>query len=56
MKKLLMLAALIEGGTGVILLAYPTIVVQLLFGSENRGLRGRRNRAPEKHTQRNASC
>jgi hypothetical protein len=33
MKKLLMLAALVEGGTGVILLASPTIVVQLLFAA-----------------------
>ena len=29
-----MLAALAEAGTGVILLAYPPIVVQLLFGAE----------------------
>jgi hypothetical protein len=34
MKKLLMLVALAEAGTGVILLAYPSIVVRLLFDSE----------------------
>ena len=34
MNKILILAALAEGGTGVILLAYPPIVVQLLFGAE----------------------
>lgn len=33
MKKILMLAALAEAGTGVILLAYPPIVVRLLFGA-----------------------
>ena len=34
MKKILMLAALAEAGTGVILLAYPSIVVRLLFDAE----------------------
>ncbi len=34
MKKILMLAALAEAGTGVILLAYPPIVVRLLFDTE----------------------
>jgi hypothetical protein len=34
MNKILMLAALAEAGTGVILLAYPPIVVRLLFGVE----------------------
>ena len=34
MKKALLLAALAEAGTGVILLAYPPIVVRLLFGVE----------------------
>jgi hypothetical protein len=34
MNKLLMLAAMAEAGTGVILLAYPAIVVRLLFDSE----------------------
>ena len=34
MKKILMLAALAEAGTGVILLAYPPIVVRLLFDAE----------------------
>jgi len=37
MKKVLMLAALAEAGTGVILLAYPPIVVRLLFGAEIGG-------------------
>jgi hypothetical protein len=32
MKKVLMFAALAEAGTGVILAAYPPIVVRLLFG------------------------
>ena len=31
MKKILMFTALAEAGTGVILLAYPAIVVRLLF-------------------------
>lgn len=34
MKKLLILAALAEAGTGLLLLAYPPIVVRLLFGEE----------------------
>jgi hypothetical protein len=34
MNKILMLAALAEAGTGVILLAYPPIVVRLLFDAE----------------------
>jgi hypothetical protein len=37
MKKLLTLAALVEVGTGAMLLAYPTIVVQLLFAAEVSG-------------------
>jgi drug/metabolite transporter (DMT)-like permease len=37
MNKLLMLAALAEAGTGVILLAYPPIVVRLLFDAEIAG-------------------
>jgi hypothetical protein len=37
MNKLLMLAALAEGGTGVILLAYPPIVVRLLLDAEIAG-------------------
>ncbi len=34
MNKILMFAALAEAGTGVILLAYPPIIVQLLFGAD----------------------
>jgi hypothetical protein len=34
MKKLLMLAALSEALTGLVLFAYPPIVIRLLFGSE----------------------
>src|SRR5271167_4792667 len=34
MNTILMLAALAEAGTGVILLAYPPIVVRLLFDAE----------------------
>lgn len=34
MNNILMLAALAEAGTGVILLAYPPIVVRLLFAAE----------------------
>jgi len=34
MKKILMFVALAEAGTGVILLAYPPIVVRLLFDAE----------------------
>src|SRR5271166_182622 len=37
MKKVLALAALAEAGTGVILLAWPPIVVRLLFGAEISG-------------------
>jgi hypothetical protein len=37
MKKILMLAAVAEAGTGVILLVYPPIVVRLLFGAEISG-------------------
>jgi len=38
MNTILMFAALAEGGTGVILLAYPPIVVRLLFGAEIAGV------------------
>jgi hypothetical protein len=34
MNTILMLAALAEAGTGVVLLAYPPIVVRLLFNAE----------------------
>ena len=37
MKTLLMIAALAEGATGVVLLAYPPIVIRLLFGGEIAG-------------------
>jgi hypothetical protein len=37
MKRILMFAALAEAGTGVILLAYPPIVVRLLFDAEIAG-------------------
>jgi hypothetical protein len=37
MNTILMLAALAEAGTGVILLAYPPIVVRLLFNAEIMG-------------------
>jgi hypothetical protein len=37
MKKLLMLAAASEGLTGLILLAYPPIVIRLLFDSDIAG-------------------
>lgn len=37
MKKLLILAALTEGLTGLVLLVYPPIVIWLLFGSEIAG-------------------
>jgi len=37
MGKIFKLAALAETGTGVILLAYPPIVVRLLFGAEIDG-------------------
>jgi hypothetical protein len=36
-KNVLLLAALAEAGTGVILLAYPPIVVRLLFNAEIAG-------------------
>jgi|SRR5664279_1798979 len=36
-KYVLALAALAEAGTGVILVAYPPIVVRLLFGAEISG-------------------
>jgi len=36
-KYVLALAALAEAGTGVILVAYPPIVVRLLFGAEVSG-------------------
>ena len=38
MKKLLVLAAVGEGATGLILLADPAIVVRLLLGVESTGL------------------
>ena len=34
MNAILMLAALAEGGTGVIMLVYPSIIVRLLFATE----------------------
>jgi len=37
-NKILTLAALAEAGTGLLLLAYPPIVVQLLFGVEVGGI------------------
>jgi hypothetical protein len=37
MQKLLMIAALGEAGTGIVLLAYPPIVISLLFGLEIAG-------------------
>jgi hypothetical protein len=37
MKTLLMIAALAEGATGVVLLSYPPIVIRLLFGAEIAG-------------------
>ncbi|MGC1448397.1 MAG: hypothetical protein WA830_00025 [Candidatus Sulfotelmatobacter sp.] len=37
MKKLLTLAAVSEGLTGLILIVYPPIVIRLLFGSEIAG-------------------
>jgi hypothetical protein len=37
MNKSLMLAASVEAGTGVLLLAYPPIVVRLLFDAEIAG-------------------
>src|SRR5208283_4702434 len=37
-KYVLALAALAEAGTGVILVAYPPIVVRLLFGAEISGV------------------
>jgi len=38
MNTILMLAALAEAGTGVILLVYPPIVVRLLFATEILGV------------------
>jgi hypothetical protein len=38
MKKLLALASISEGATGLLLFAYPPIVVRLLFGSEIGGV------------------
>ncbi len=37
MKKLLILAVLIEALTGLVLVVYPPIVIRLLFGSEIAG-------------------
>jgi hypothetical protein len=37
MKTLLAIASLVEAATGLALLAYPPIVVQLLFGTEIAG-------------------
>jgi hypothetical protein len=37
MRKLLLLAAVSEGATGLVLLVYPTIAVSLLFGAEITG-------------------
>ena len=37
MNKILMLAALAEAGTGLLLIAYPPIVVRLLFNAEIAG-------------------
>lgn len=37
MKKLLVLAAISEAATGLVLFVYPPIVVHLLFGSEIAG-------------------
>jgi hypothetical protein len=37
MKRLLILAAVSEGATGLVLLVYPPIVVSLLFGVEITG-------------------
>lgn len=37
MHKVLAIVALAEAGTGVVLLAYPPVVVRLLFGLENEG-------------------
>jgi hypothetical protein len=38
MKKLLAVAALAEAATGIVLLVYPPIVVQVLFGAEILGV------------------
>jgi len=38
MKKVLALAAMGEAATGLVLLVYPPIVVQLLFGAEIAGV------------------
>jgi hypothetical protein len=37
MKKLLIVAAVIEGLTGLVALVYPPILIRLLFGSEIAG-------------------
>lgn len=37
MKRLLKLTAIIEAGTGLALIAVPTVVVRLLFGSDISG-------------------
>ena len=37
MKTVLLLAALAEGGTGAALLAFPSIVLRMLFGAEVGG-------------------
>jgi hypothetical protein len=37
MKKILILTAVVEGLSGLILFAYPAIVVRLLFGAEIAG-------------------
>ena len=37
-KKVLALAAVAEAGTGLLLLAFPPIVVRLLFGAEISGV------------------
>ena len=37
MKPVLALAAAAEGATGLVLLAYPPIVIRLLFGAETTG-------------------
>ena len=38
MEKLLMFAAIGEGGTGLVLLVYPQIVTRLFFGTEVTGV------------------
>ena len=44
MNNILMVAALAEAGTGVILLAYPPIVVRLIFDAEIVGAGGSMSR------------